>query len=87
MDGRTGIKTQTQSLSMLYATLLGIKTMASKAIEKAIDEWVESCPLKRRSLCSHAVTVRNGRELDRQFDRIWNELANDRQAERYSRML
>lgn len=63
------------------------KQMASKAIEKEIDAWVESCPLKRRSICDRPAIVRNHRELDRAFNKAWNELADEREAERYARLL
>jgi len=46
--------------------------MASKEVEREIDDWVESCPLKRHSIVNRR-RVMSTKEMDREWDRLVNE--------------
>jgi hypothetical protein len=55
------------------------RKMASKSIEKEIDSWVETCPLRRRTIMNRPQVIKDGRY----YDSLWRSCLKDieKQAE------
>jgi len=59
--------------------------MASETVEREIEEWVERCPLKRKSIMGRLRVVPNARHYDKMWKQALRDLEKQTFIDRFTR--
>jgi hypothetical protein len=56
--------------------------VASKQIEQEIDQWVEKCPLKRRSIMNRPKVIKDSRYYEKTWRHVLKEMENQKEIDK-----